>query len=290
MEQTQHDMQKFIPLSSAVFHILLTLIDEDIHGYQIMKKTNDITNGVIRLGAGTLYRSLQQMLKNELIEAFESDVHAHHDERRKYYRITPLGRTVFFEESQRLYHLVQLASQHDDFRDVLATAPMAGEGNTPHDMSAVPPEVQTLTPRLTVHDAEAAIDFYRRIFDADELFRSTPTDSGDIIHAELLIGSSRLQITQEKSLGNHNPSPKSLKGTSFIMVIYVENVDHVHQKAIESGAQSLYAPKDQIWGDRYSIVEDPFGYQWGVSSRLQDPSPEEIIDRANTLYGRKNTP
>jgi PhnB protein len=289
MEQTPQDIHTFIPLSSAVFHILLTLLDEDIHGYQIMKKTTDITNGAIRLGAGTLYRSLQQMLKNELIEAFESDVHAHQDERRKYYRITPLGRAVLLEESQRLYHLVQLASQHDDFRGVLETAPMAGEDNTPQGMSAVPPDVQTLTPRLTVHDAEKAIDFYCRIFDADELFRSTPTDSGDILHADLLIGNSRLQITQEKSLGNHNPSPKSLKGTSFIMVIYVENVEHVHQRAIESGATSLYAPKDQIWGDRYSIIEDPFGYQWGLSSRIQDPSPEEIIDRANKLYGGKKT-
>jgi DNA-binding PadR family transcriptional regulator len=99
-----------IPLPPAVFHILLSLADEDRHGYAIIQDVAARTDGDVKLGAGTLYRSIQRMLEQDLIvetgtrPAPEAD-----DERRRYYRITPFGRQVARAEAERLASLVKLA-------------------------------------------------------------------------------------------------------------------------------------------------------------------------------------
>jgi DNA-binding PadR family transcriptional regulator len=83
-----------LPLPPAFFHILLALADEDRHGYGIIQEVLARTNGDVRLSPGTLYRSIQRMLD---------------DERRRYYRITPFGRSVARAEANRLHDLVRLA-------------------------------------------------------------------------------------------------------------------------------------------------------------------------------------
>jgi DNA-binding PadR family transcriptional regulator len=96
-------------LTPAVFHILLALAGGERHGYAIMRMVAEDTGGTVRLGAGTLYRSIKQMLAAGLIE--ESDERPDpllDDERRRYYRITPLGQQVLQGEISRLYHLVDL--------------------------------------------------------------------------------------------------------------------------------------------------------------------------------------
>jgi DNA-binding PadR family transcriptional regulator len=104
--------ESLIPLPPAVFHILLSLAEEDRHGYAIIQDVAVRTSGEVRLGAGTLYRSIQRMLEQDLIVetgsrlAPEAD-----DERRRYYRITTFGRKVARAEAERLAGLVQLARQ-----------------------------------------------------------------------------------------------------------------------------------------------------------------------------------
>jgi DNA-binding PadR family transcriptional regulator len=96
-------------LTPAVFHILLALADGERHGYAIMRMVAEDTGGTVRLGAGTLYRSIKQMLAAGLIE--ESDERPDpllDDERRRYYRITPLGQQVLQGEITRLDRLVSL--------------------------------------------------------------------------------------------------------------------------------------------------------------------------------------
>src|SRR3954462_15297300 len=92
-----------LPLSPAVFHILLALADGERHGYAIMRDVSNDTNGALRLGPGTLYGCLNRMLAAGLVE--ESDERPDpelDDERRRYYRMTALGQRVVRAEAQRL--------------------------------------------------------------------------------------------------------------------------------------------------------------------------------------------
>lgn len=99
-----------LPLKPQDYHILFVLLDEERHGYGMVKEIDRQTDGRIRLEAGNLYRSIRRMIKQGLIEesdrrpAPESD-----DERRRYYRITDFGRTVVAAETERMRELVAAA-------------------------------------------------------------------------------------------------------------------------------------------------------------------------------------
>lgn len=104
------------PLTPAVFHILLSLMDQERHGYGIMKEVESQTEGDMLLRAGTLYQAIKRMLDLGLIE--ESDERpdqALDDERRRYYKISGLGRKVVSAEIERLRKLLQLARQKQKF-------------------------------------------------------------------------------------------------------------------------------------------------------------------------------
>ena len=105
-----NEIDAFLPLPPATFHILLALADEDRHGYAIIQDVEARTDGELRLSAGTLYRSIQRMLEQGLIvEPRERPAREDDDERRRYYRITPLGTSVAKAEARRLTQLVRMA-------------------------------------------------------------------------------------------------------------------------------------------------------------------------------------
>jgi DNA-binding PadR family transcriptional regulator len=98
------------PLQPAMFHILMALTEGDRHGYAIIQAIAARTDGRVRVGAGTLYRSLHRMAEDGLVrEVNDRPASANDDERRRHYRLTPLGRRVARAEAQRLADLVQLA-------------------------------------------------------------------------------------------------------------------------------------------------------------------------------------
>lgn len=102
--------EQHLPLPPAVFHILIVLADDDQHGYAIIQAISERTEGRVRIGAGTLYRSLHRMLEDGLVvELDERPAPEEDDERRRYYRITAFGRKVARAEAQRLADLVRLA-------------------------------------------------------------------------------------------------------------------------------------------------------------------------------------
>jgi DNA-binding PadR family transcriptional regulator len=103
-------IDELLPLTPTVFHILLALADQERHGYGIMQEVMAITQNQVRMGPGTLYGSIKRMLKANLIE--ESDERPDlelDDERRRYYRLTDLGRRVLAAEAQRLSTLIDVA-------------------------------------------------------------------------------------------------------------------------------------------------------------------------------------
>lgn len=110
MKQKGQDPEAMLPLTPAVFHILLALADGEKHGYGIMKEVAERTSGSMRMGPGTLYGSIGRMLESGLIEATnERPDPAVDDERRRYYRLTNFGLRVVQAESRRLEQLVRIA-------------------------------------------------------------------------------------------------------------------------------------------------------------------------------------
>jgi len=106
------DPSEFLPLPAATFHILLAVSDEDRHGYAIIQDVAARTGGELKLSAGTLYRSIQRMLEQGLIvEPRERPEPEMDDERRRYYRITELGRRVAEAEARRMAQLLRMARQ-----------------------------------------------------------------------------------------------------------------------------------------------------------------------------------
>jgi DNA-binding PadR family transcriptional regulator len=108
------DPSSILPLTPAVYHIMLALAQRECHGYGIMLEVDRLTQGQMRLGPGTLYRSIQRMVVDGLIvEREESEANEADDERRRYYRLTTFGLAVARAESERLALLVEAARQRD---------------------------------------------------------------------------------------------------------------------------------------------------------------------------------
>lgn len=99
----ESDVRAFLPLPSRAFHMMLVLADGDRHGYAIKQQVEELTGGVLRLGPGTLYETIQRLEKQALIEESpdrpdEPDDHS----QRRYYRLTPIGQRVLQAETARL--------------------------------------------------------------------------------------------------------------------------------------------------------------------------------------------
>ena len=102
--------EEFLPLTPAMFHILLALADKERHGYHIMREVDERTGGNVKLGPGTLYGSIKRMMADGLIEELEERPDPElDDERRRYYRLTDFGFRVASAEAQRLEQMVRSA-------------------------------------------------------------------------------------------------------------------------------------------------------------------------------------
>jgi DNA-binding PadR family transcriptional regulator len=105
-----NDADSFLPLPTAVFHILVALADRERHGYSIMRDVTARTGGKVRLSAGTLYSAIRRMLEQGLIEEMRNSPDpASDDDRRRYYRLTRLGRDAALAEARRLTDMLTQA-------------------------------------------------------------------------------------------------------------------------------------------------------------------------------------
>lgn len=133
----------------------------------------------------------------------------------------------------------------------------------------IPEGLHTITPLMTVNYAARVIDFLKKVFDAEELYRMDAPD-GKLMHAEVQVGDSRIMLGEAS--GEWKPFPASL-------YLYVEDVDATYQKALDAGANSIMPPADMFWGDRYSEVQDESGNRWCIATHIEDVSPEEMTRR-----------
>jgi DNA-binding PadR family transcriptional regulator len=106
----QDKPEEWLPLTPAMFHILLALADKDRHGYDIMREVDERSEGQMRLGPGTLYGSIKRMLRDGWIEELDERPDPElDDERRRYYRLSKFGHRVMVAEAERLEKLVKSA-------------------------------------------------------------------------------------------------------------------------------------------------------------------------------------
>jgi DNA-binding PadR family transcriptional regulator len=107
---TKEKPEAWLPLTPAIFHILLALADKERHGYEIMREVDERSEGKMRVGPGTLYGSIKRMLNDGLIEELDERPDPElDDERRRYYRLSDFGRRVAIAEAERLDKLVKSA-------------------------------------------------------------------------------------------------------------------------------------------------------------------------------------
>jgi len=150
----------------------------------------------------------------------------------------------------------------------------------------VPDGYSTVTPTITVREAAKAIEFYKKAFDAQEIFRFTSPDGKTIMHAEIKIGNSIVMLNDEFPQMNCR-SPQSIGGTGSSIFLYVNDADATFNKAVSAGAKSLMPLMDAFWGDRFGSIQDPFGHVWSIATHKKDMTPEEIKAGQEAF---KNTP
>ena len=147
----------------------------------------------------------------------------------------------------------------------------------------IPEGFHTVTPYLTVSDCARAIDFYKRAFGAEELFRLDGPD-GKVAHAEMKIGDSIIMLSDE--MPGWGRSPLSLGGTAVNIHLFVKDVDELFNRAIGAGAKVAMPLGDMFWGDRYGQVTDPFGHSWSLATHKEDVPPEELRKRAQAAMAK----
>ncbi len=149
----------------------------------------------------------------------------------------------------------------------------------------VPDGYHTVTPYLTFQKAAQAIEFYKRVFGAEEVERMAGPD-GKVMHAEIRIGDSIVMLGDEIPGMSTCRAPESLGATTVALFVYVPDVDKTFARATEAGCKVLKPLADMFWGDRFGQVQDPFGQQWGLATHKEDLTPDEVRKRAAAAMGK----
>ncbi|MGR9085989.1 MAG: VOC family protein [Gammaproteobacteria bacterium] len=135
-----------------------------------------------------------------------------------------------------------------------------------------------IIPHLVCAGAAEAIEFYKNAFGATEMIR-LPASNGKLMHACLGINGAAVMLVDESPecgmLG-----PKALKGTPVTVHLKVPDVDAFFARAVKAGATVIMPLADMFWGDRYGVIEDPFGHRWSMATTKRQLSMEELMAAA----------
>jgi PhnB protein len=147
----------------------------------------------------------------------------------------------------------------------------------------MPAGMHTVTPHIICAGAAEAIEFYKKAFGAQEMFR-LPGPDGKLMHGSIRIGDSAVMLAEENE--KHGIfGPKHLKGSPVIIHLYVEDADAFVARAAEAGANVTMPVAEMFWGDRYGRLQDPFGHMWSVSTHLRDVTPDEMKQAVQSMKG-----
>ena len=143
--------------------------------------------------------------------------------------------------------------------------------------------VQEFVPYLSVTDAKEAVAFYSRVFGTEPSLLLNMPD-GRVMHCEFRVGGAKFFLSEELPEHGGTPSPMSLGSTTVAIHLYVDDCDAMVAQMKGSGATVLMEPVDMFWGERFARVRDPFGHEWGITTRLRDMTPTEIQAAAAKLF------
>ena len=147
----------------------------------------------------------------------------------------------------------------------------------------LPNGMRSVTPHLVVAGAFDAIAWYEKAFGAQKLM-AMPGPDGKLMHGCIRIGDSNVMLVDEfPNFGSIGP--KTLKGTPVTIHLFVDDVDSFVAKAVEDGAKVIMPIWDAFWGDRYGVIEDPFGHKWSVATHVHDYTPEQIQENMKKSMG-----
>ncbi|QDT33495.1 VOC family protein [Thalassoglobus polymorphus] len=141
----------------------------------------------------------------------------------------------------------------------------------------IPDGFHSVTPYLIISGASEAIGWYQKTFEATEHLR-LDGPGGSVAYAEIRIGNSIVMLADEHpGMGAHGPD--HFGGSPTHLMIYVENVDEVFNRAVAAGAEVVRPLQDQFYGDRSGTLKDPFGHQWSIATHIEDLTQEEVDRR-----------
>ena len=151
-------------------------------------------------------------------------------------------------------------------------------------VNPIPTGCNSVNVYLVVKDPRAAIEFYTKAFDGTANLCMEGPD-GSVMHAEVRIGNSTVMVSQENPEW-HALSPEALGGSPASLHLYVDNCDAAFEKAVAAGCTAVFPVADMFWGDRYGKVVDPFGYQWGIATHVEDVSEQEMKKRSEAWFAQ----
>jgi PhnB protein len=141
----------------------------------------------------------------------------------------------------------------------------------------IPDGYHSVTPYLIVKGGVSALEFYKKVFGATELFRFDGPN-GSLAHAEIKIGNSIVMLSDEQAEMGFR-GPQSLGGSPVGIMLYVEDADRIFSRAVSAGATVKQPLEDKFYGDRSGTVVDPFGHMWTISTHKEDVSADEMKRR-----------
>lgn len=141
----------------------------------------------------------------------------------------------------------------------------------------IPEGYRSITPAMVSHNANGAIEFYKKVFGATENGGRALGPDGKVMHAELRIGDSLIFI-------NDTMGPASALGTEpkvhpLQLHLYVPNVDEVFDRAVKAGARISEPLQNMFWGDRFGKIIDPDGHTWAIATHVEDVPAQEMEKR-----------
>jgi PhnB protein len=149
----------------------------------------------------------------------------------------------------------------------------------------IPDGYHTVTPYLIIKGAGDAIEFYKKAFDATELFRM-PGPDGKVMHAEIRIGDSPIMLADEFPEMNC-VGPQTRGGPTSSILLYVPDVDSLFKKVEAAGGKVVRPLQDQFYGDRSATFSDPYGHMWTIATHKEDLSMEEMEKRKAAMKGQE---
>jgi uncharacterized glyoxalase superfamily protein PhnB len=145
-----------------------------------------------------------------------------------------------------------------------------GETAMPKSNRPIPEGLHSLTPQLVVKDATKLVDFLKSAFGASVMHVMPGPDGKGVMHGAARVGDSTVFFCDV---------PGFAKPTTANLFLYVPDVDAAFARATSAGAKPAAPVTDMFWGDRWGMVEDPFGNTWQIATHVEDVSPDEMAKR-----------